>query len=213
MTLPYRADHIGSLLRPKKLREAFRTLQGEALRAAQDEAIREVIRLQRDCGLQVLTDGEFRRISYWEKFVRLTKGLEVRDAVFTFHDAEGHESKFTAPYVSGKVSRAEPITLDEFQFQNQKITMPAPSTMHFYRFTDWGSAYRDAAEFFSDLGRVYQQEMADLAKKGCRYVQLDEVAVAILCDPAARGKIKAKGGDPDHLVDLYIDAINRAVSG
>src|SRR4051812_35312464 len=107
--LPARADHIGSLLRPKKLREAFRTLTGNDLRTAQDEAIREVVRLQRDCGLQVITDGEFRRISYWEKFVRLTKGLEVKDAIFTFHDSAGRESKFTAPYVNGEVSRAEPI--------------------------------------------------------------------------------------------------------
>ena len=211
MIPPYRADHIGSLLRPKKLREAFRALSGKELRAVQDECIREVVKLQKDCGLQVVTDGEFRRISYWEKFVRLTEGLEVRDAVFTFHDAEGHESKFTAPYVSGKVERREPITLDEFQFQNQKITMPAPSTMHFYRFTDWGNAYRDAAEFFMQLGKVYQQEIADLAQKGCRYVQLDEVAVAILCDPAAREQVKAGGEDPDRLVDLYIDAINHAV--
>jgi len=213
MTLPCRADHIGSLLRPKKLREAFRTLQGEALRAVQDEAIREVVRLQRDCGLEVLTDGEFRRISYWEKFVRLTQGLEVKEAVFTFHDAEGHESKFTAPYVSGKVSRSGPITLDELGFGNNKITMPAPSTMHFYRFTDWGSAYDSAEVFFRDLGKVYQAEIADLAKAGCKYVQIDEVAVAILCDPAAREKVKAKGGDPDKLVDLYIDAINQAVKG
>src|SRR5574342_507393 len=132
----FRADHIGSLLRPKKLREAFRTLSGEALRAAQDEAVREVVGLQRDCGLQVITDGEFRRISYWEKFVRLTRGLEVRDAVFSFHDAAGHESKFTAPYVGGKVARDRPITLDELGFGNTKMTMPAPSTMHFYRFTD-----------------------------------------------------------------------------
>src|SRR5688500_3299315 len=198
MIPPFRADHIGSLLRPRKLRDAFRRhslgqIPMQARRAAQDECIREVVRLQKDCGLEVVTDGEFRRISYWEKFVRLTKGLEVRDAVFTFHDAEGHESKFTAPYVSGKVSRSEPITLDEFGFQNQKITMPAPSTMHFYRFTDWGSAYRDAETFFAELGKVYQAEIADLAKAGCRYVQLDEVAVAILCDPVAREKVKAQG--------------------
>jgi 5-methyltetrahydropteroyltriglutamate--homocysteine methyltransferase len=211
--VPYRADHIGSLLRPKRLREAFRTLSGNELRAVQDECIREVVRLQRECGLEVVTDGEFRRISYWEKFVRLTRGLEVRDAVFTFHDAEGHESKFTAPYVNAKVSRAEPITLDELGLGNNKITMPAPSTMHFYRFTDWGSAYGDAREFFADLGKVYQAEIADLAAAGCRYVQLDEVAVAILCDPAAREKVKAAGEDPDRLVDLYIDAINEAVRG
>jgi len=215
---PFRADHIGSLLRPKKLREAFRKhsmgeIPTQALRAVQDEAIREVVALQEDCGLRVVTDGEFRRVSYWEKFVRLTKGLEVKDAVFTFHDAEGHESKFTAPYVSGKVSRAEPITLDEWGFGNTKITMPAPSTMHFYRFTDWGSAYDSAEAFFKDLGKIYQAEIADLAKAGCRYVQIDEVAVAILCDPAAREKVKAKGGDPDRLVDLYIDAINEAVKG
>jgi 5-methyltetrahydropteroyltriglutamate--homocysteine methyltransferase len=208
---PFRADHIGSLLRPKKLREAFRRLSGSALRAVQDECIRDVVRLQKDCGLEVMTDGEFRRISYWEKFVRLTRGLEVKDAVFTFHDAEGRESKFTAPYVSGKVARAEPITLDELGFGNNKVTMPAPSTMHFYRFTDWGSAYDSAEGFFRDLGKVYQAEIADLASAGCKYVQLDEVAVAILCDPAAREKVKAKGGDPDRLVDLYIDAINEAV--
>lgn len=216
MVPPFRADHIGSLLRPRKLREAFRahaagSLTQEQFRAAQDEAIRDVVQLQHDCGLKVVTDGEFRRISYWEKFVRLTKGLEVKDAFLTFHDADGHEKTFTAPYASGKVSRAEPITLDELAFESQKITMPAPSTMHFYRFTDWGSAYDSTEAFFADLGKVYQQEIADLAKAGCRYVQLDEVAVAILCDPAAREKVKAAGEDPDRLVDLYIDAINEAV--
>jgi len=201
----HRADHIGSLLRPKKLREAFRT--GIELKKVQDDAVREVVQLQRDCGLEVITDGEFRRFSYWEKFVRLTRGLEVKDAQFTFHDAEGHESKFTAPYVSGKVARDEPITLDELGFGNNKITMPAPSTMHFYRHNDWGSAYDSAEAFFKDLGKVYQAEIADLAKAGCKYVQIDEVAVAILCDPAARQRVK----DPERLVDLYIDAINEAV--
>src|SRR5438132_451561 len=222
--LPHRADHIGSLLRPKKLREAFRAhsekrLGDAELRVAQDEAIRDVVRLQEDCGLQVVTDGEFRRISYWEKFVRLTAGLEVRNAVFKFHDQAGHESDFTAPYVHSKVSRRAPITVDEFRFVKQhsarmgKITMPAPSTMHFYRFTDWGerSAYRDAAAFFADLGKVYQAELAELGAAGCRYAQLDEVAVAILCDPAARDKVRAAGEDPDRLVDLYIEAINQAV--
>src|SRR4029077_3036288 len=130
-----------------------------------------------------------------EKFVRLTNGLEVKDAVFSFHDAEGHESKITAPYVGGKVSRPGPITLDEWGFGNTKITMPAPSTMHFYRFTDWGSAYDSAEAFFKDLGRIYRAEIADLAQAGCKYVQLDEVAVAILCDPAAREKVK----DPERL--------------
>jgi 5-methyltetrahydropteroyltriglutamate--homocysteine methyltransferase len=225
MIPPFRADHIGSLLRPKKLREAFRKrslaeIPESELRAVQDASIREVIALQQECGLPVVTDGEFRRVSYWEKFVRLASGLEVRNAMFRFHDAHGHESDFTAPYVHGKVARSVPITLDEFRFVQEhtgcapKITMPAPSTMHFYRFNDWGNqgAYRDAAAFFADLGKVYQQEIAELAAAGCRYVQLDEVAVAILCDPAARDKVKAAGEDPERLVDLYIDAINHAVA-
>ncbi len=222
MVPPYRADHVGSLLRPRKLREAFRNhasgeLPDDAFRAAQDDAIRDVVKLQEECGLEVVNDGEFRRISYWEKFVRLTRGLEVKDAVFTFHDREGHESRFTAPYVSGKVSRGGPIAVDEFDFLKKctsrtgKVTLPAPSTMHFYRFTDWGTGYRDVEEFFSELAKVYQQEIADLAKAGCGYVQIDEVAVAILCDPAAREKVKAQGADPDGLVDLYIGAINQAV--
>jgi 5-methyltetrahydropteroyltriglutamate--homocysteine methyltransferase len=225
MIPPFRADHIGSLLRPKTLREAFRKhSRGEIsevdLRRVQDQAIRDVIRLQEDCGLQVVTDGEFRRVSYWEKFVRLTAGLVVKDAEFTFHDQEGHETRFTAPYVSGKVSRSAPITLDEFRFarsntsQTPKITMPAPSTMHVYRFTDWAepSAYREPEAFFADLGKVYREEIADLAAAGCTYVQIDEVAVAMLCDPAAREKVRKGGADPDKLVSLYVDAINEAVA-
>jgi 5-methyltetrahydropteroyltriglutamate--homocysteine methyltransferase len=221
--IAFRADHIGSLLRPKKLREAFRARAekkiGDAeLAAAQDEAIRDVIRLQEDCGLDVVTDGEFRRTSYWEKFVRLS-GFAIKPAVMRFHDAAGHESEFTAPYAAEKVKRAGPITLDEFRFVRAntqatgKITMPAPSTMHFYRFTDWASAYQDAGEFFADLGKVYQAEIAELASAGCRYVQIDEVAIAILCDSAAREKVKKAGEDPDRLVDLYIGAINEAVKG
>ncbi|MGQ0510730.1 MAG: 5-methyltetrahydropteroyltriglutamate--homocysteine S-methyltransferase [Betaproteobacteria bacterium] len=226
MTPPFRADHIGSLLRPQKLRQAFRAhaanqLSDADFRAAQDDAIRDVLRLQEDCGLEVVTDGEFRRISYWEKFVRLTRGLVVKEAVFRFHDEHGHETDFTAPYAETKVDRTEPITLDEYDFASrltarvQKVTMPAPSTMHLYRFSDWGarSAYEDPRAFFADLGKVYQAEIADLHQAGCRYVQLDEVALAMLCDPALQSKVRAGGGDPDALVDLYVDAINEAVKG
>jgi 5-methyltetrahydropteroyltriglutamate--homocysteine methyltransferase len=225
-TPPFRADHIGSLLRPRALRQAFRAHAAKEMtdadfRSAQDAAIRDVVKLQEECGLQVVTDGEFRRISYWEKFVRLTKGLVVKGAAFKFHDEHGNESDFTAPYAASKVSRAEAITLDEYAFASkltratQKITMPAPSTMHFYRFTDWGDkgAYTDPRAFFADLGRVYQGEFADLYKAGCRYVQLDEVALAMLCDPVLQGKVRAAGGNPDEFVDLYVDAINEAVKG
>jgi len=221
---PFRADHIGSLLRPQGLRHAFRRhsageIDDAAIRAAQDEAIRAVVKLQEECGLGVVTDGEFRRISYWEKFVRLTAGLAVKEAVFKFHDEHGHEADFTAPYVTGRVSRREPITVDEFRFVKgltpavTKITMPAPSTMHLYRYSDYAApgVYGDPQEFFVELGRVYQQEIADLAAAGATYVQLDEVALAMLCDPAARDRVKADGFDPERLVDLYVEAINEAV--
>ena len=221
---PFRADHIGSLLRPPELRKAFRLhasgeLADQAFRAVQDEAVRDVVKLQEACGLGVVTDGEFRRISYWEKFVRLTAGLVVKEAVFKFHDDHGHEADFTAPYAEGRVSRRGPITLDEFAFVKgltsavPKITMPAPSTMHLYRYSDYAAPglYRDPQEFFAELGRVYQDEIAELAAAGAQYVQLDEVALAMLCDPAARDKVKAGGHDPERLVDMYVDAINEAV--
>ena len=221
---PFRADHIGSLLRPKRLRDAFKQLSATAIseaefRRVQDDAIRAAVKLQEDAGLEVVTDGEFRRTSYWARFVQLTQGLGVRPAMFKFVDDHGHASDFTAPYVEGKVSRTSPITLDEFQFiapiarATPKVTMPAPSTMHFYRCNDYGDAsvYADPRAFFRDLGRVYQQEIAELATAGCRYVQLDEVALAVLCDPAARDKVRAAGQEPEALVDLYVDAINEAV--
>src|ERR1039457_6747632 len=111
---PFRADHIGSLLRPVALRHAFRdhddkkTSDTESARL-QDEAIRNVLKLQESVGLKMATDGEFRRTSYWARFVSLTSGLAVRDAMFRFHDEHGHEQDFTAPHVIGKVSRAAPI--------------------------------------------------------------------------------------------------------
>ncbi len=221
---PFRADHIGSLLRPQNLRQAFREhaegkLADAEFRAVQDRAIRDVVRLQRDCGLQLATDGEFRRTSYWARFVELTDGLEVRQARFKFHDDHGHETDFTAPHVVGRVHRGKPITLDEYRFvagitrATPKITMPAPSTMHFWRGREYVEAgvYADAEEFFVDLGRVYREEIADLGAAGARYVQLDEVALAMLCDPAARAKVEAEGETPERLVDLYVGAINEAV--
>jgi 5-methyltetrahydropteroyltriglutamate--homocysteine methyltransferase len=223
---PFRADHVGSLLRPKELREAFRTHGREptpspAFVDVQERAIADVVKLQEDAGLQVVTDGEFRRSSYWGRFVARCEGFAIKPAVFKFRDDHGHEVDFTATYASAKLARTQPLAADEFEFLHKvtkvtgKITMPAPSTMHFYRCTDFAnsSVYADARSFFADLTKIYREEIADLARAGCRYVQLDEVAVAMLCDPAIRAKVEAAGQDPDKLVDLYIDAVNNAVSG
>jgi 5-methyltetrahydropteroyltriglutamate--homocysteine methyltransferase len=222
---PLRADHIGSLLRPARLRQAFRDYSerkiGEAeFRALQNEAIRGIVRLQEDVGLQVVNDGEFRRGSYWGRFVQLTDGLTVKEATYKFHDEHGHELDFTAPHVSGKVRRGQAIAVDEVAFVREvtdrvtKVTLPSPSTMHFWRGRQWTDAgvYESPEAFFADLGKVYKEEIAALAAAGAQYVQLDEVALAMLCDPGARAKVKADSQDPERLVDLYVEAINQAVA-
>lgn len=222
---PFRADHVGSLLRPAALREAFRKHLGGKIRddefgRIQDDFIRAAVRLQEEVGLAVASDGEFRRGSYWGRFVERTEGLAIRAAQFKFRDDHGHEVDFTAPYATAKIRRKQPIALDEFAFLRSiatatpKITLPSPSTMHFYRWMDFAdrSVYPDIEAFAADLATVFAQELGELAAAGCRYIQLDEVAVALLCDPAIRAQVLSAGGDPDMLVDLYIDGINRAVA-
>jgi len=223
---PFRADHVGSLLRPQVLRQAFRRHAGKEISDAefaklQDQCIRDAVTLQEGVGLQVVTDGEFRRGSYWGRFVERTESFSIKPASFKFHNDAGHEVEFTAPYARARIRRVQPLALDEFAFLRTatkvtgKITLPAPSTMHFYRCNDFAdrAVYPDDDEFFADLAKVFQQEIAELAKAGCRYVQLDEVAVALLCDPAIRDQVKQRGSEPDALVDLYIESINRAVAG
>jgi 5-methyltetrahydropteroyltriglutamate--homocysteine methyltransferase len=221
---PFRADHVGSLLRPQALRQAFRDHMGRRIDNAafariQDECIRDVVTMQEEVGLKVVTDGEFRRGSYWGRFVERIDGFAIRPALLKFRDDSGHVVDFTAPYAEGRLRRNKPLALDEFEFvkgiakAEPKITLPAPSTMHFYRATDFAakSAYPDAAGFFADLNRIFREEIADLARAGCKYIQLDEVAIALLCDPAIRRQVETEGMKPDELVDLYIESINEAV--
>jgi 5-methyltetrahydropteroyltriglutamate--homocysteine methyltransferase len=222
---PFRADHIGSLLRPAALRQAFRRhaageIGVDEFTRIQDDCIRAAVRLQEEIGFEVVTDGEFRRGSYWGRFVERTAGLEIRPAQLRFRDERGDEVDFTAPYASAPMRRTGALALDELGFlcgaarATPKITLPAPSTMHFFRFSDFADqkVYADVGSFFADLVGVYRDEIAELARAGCKYIQLDEVAIALLCDGAIRSKVAAAGGDPDALVDLYIDAINGAVS-
>lgn len=223
---PFRADHIGSLLRPQVLRQAFRDHMGKRIDDAafaqiQDRCIRDVVKMQEEVGLKVVTDGEFRRGSYWGRFVERIDGFAIKPAVLKFRDDAGHIVDFTAPYADGKLKRNKPLALDEFEFLKgitkavPKITLPAPSTMHFYRATDFAakSAYADVTGFFADLTRIFREEIADLVRAGCKYIQLDEVAIALLCDPAIRKQVEAEGMKPDELVDLYIETINDAVKG
>lgn len=222
---PFRADHVGSLLRPPALKQAFRRHGAGEIDDAEfarimDQCVRDVVALQEEVGLQVVTDGEFRRGSYWGRFVERIDGFEIKLASFKFRNDQGHEVEFTAPYANAKIGRRQPLALDEYQFLHGatkvtgKITLPAPSTMHFYRCNDFAdkSVYKDVDTFFADLATIFKQEIAGLAKAGCRYIQLDEVAVALLCDPGIRDVIAKSGKNPDSLVDLYIDSINQAVA-
>ncbi len=212
----HRAHHVGSLLRPAALREAWRSADPGSLRQAQDAAIRDVVGLQQGIGLRVVTDGEFRRLSYWNRFVEQVEGLEVGEARFSFTDESGDRLAFTAPHVVGKVSRSAPISGHEVEFvrtitdRDIKVTLPSPSTMQFW-FGPLSGAYESSSAFFADLALVYQQEIADLAARGASIVQLDEVALAMLCDSSARDVVAAEGEDPEQLVDDYVAAIAGAL--
>jgi 5-methyltetrahydropteroyltriglutamate--homocysteine methyltransferase len=218
---PFRADHVGSLLRPKSITDGFKRhrageIDDAEFTAIQDAAIRDVIRLQEACGLQSITDGEFRRASYWSRFVERVDGLEVREALFTFHDESGHEQAFTAPHVAAKVRRSRPIAEDEFLFvrahttRTPKITLPSPPSMHFWRL-DAGiepGVYPDQQAYFADLATVYREELAALAASGATYVQLDDVPIPMLCSPEVQAKARAAGMDPEQMIDSYIDLFN-----
>jgi len=221
---PFRAEHVGSLLRPAKLRRAFRefsegSIDADAFRATQDESIREVVKMQQDVGLELVTDGEFRRKSYWSHFVESVDGLDVAQSRFDFHDQTGEPTHFLSPHVVGKVTRAHTISGAEFDFLETvtdvtpKITMPSPPTMHFWG--DPGAAvsagYADNDAYLADLAKVYQAELADLASRGATYVQIDEVPLAMLCDPELRARIEATGENPDEDVQRYVDLMNACV--
>jgi 5-methyltetrahydropteroyltriglutamate--homocysteine methyltransferase len=228
-TPPYRADHVGSLLRPRKLIEARGARQrGEIsagqLRAVEDEAIREAVNLQEDVGLQSATDGEFRRDSWHIDFLREFANVEVIPSKIKarFQSEQGPvEYSPQTLQVTGKLSRPHPIFVDHFKFVQSvtkvtpKLTIPSPSNMHFRggRAAIDQRAYPDMAEFYADLARVYSEEVHDLAAAGCRYLQIDEVYIAYLCDPALREQVAALGENPQTLPRTYVAMINGAVAG
>jgi 5-methyltetrahydropteroyltriglutamate--homocysteine methyltransferase len=218
----FRADHVGSLLRPQELKNAFRDaaqkkISDSELSEIKDQSIREAIRMQEECGLKSITDGEFRRGSWFFGFVQAVDGLTTKESIFDFRDDHGGHATFQTAYVAAKLKRNWGITTDEFAFVkantkgSPKVTMPTPSLVHFFRLdqaTD-KSAYPRMEEFWADLIAVYRAELAALEKLGCSFVQLDEVPIAMLCDPSIREKVKNAGADSDKLLATYIDAINQ----
>jgi 5-methyltetrahydropteroyltriglutamate--homocysteine methyltransferase len=225
---PFRADHVGSLLRPPALlaaREKQRRgeLPAAELKRLEDEAIREVVRLQEEIGLKAVTDGEFRRTLWHMDFLTQFANVSVsRSAVkVSFHTEQGDiQREPSALHVDGKLARPHPIFVDHFKFLKSvakavpKLTIPSPSILHFRggRGAVDERAYPDMAEFYSDLARVYSEEVRDLGAAGCRYLQIDEVNFAYLCDPKLRQEVQNIGEDPATLPHTYARLINGAIA-
>ena len=223
---PFRAEHIGSLLRPPQLRRAFRDLGAnrispEQFRQVQDKYIRQVVSMQEETGLKCVTDGEFRRTSYWSHLVEAVDGLGVQAARFKFRDDHGNQTEFLAPHVEARISRSKSFSADEIGFllsatsRTAKLTIPSPSTMHFWdnqQFIQKG-IYSSGDAYFQDLARVYQEEIALVTSLGVTYIQFDEVPLAMLCDSDIRNSLADNGEDPDELIGKYIALSNDCFQG
>jgi 5-methyltetrahydropteroyltriglutamate--homocysteine methyltransferase len=229
---PFRADHVGSLLRPPALlaaraRFAAGTLDADALRAAEDAAIRDAVALQRDCGLRTVTDGEFRRASWHMDFIYGLDGItKVVDATLhvQFRNERG-TLEFAPPSlrVDGRIGLSRTIFGDAFEFlrsvagpgQTPKLTIPSPSMVHYRggRAAIDESLYPDLDAFWADLTAAYAEQVRRVAAAGCTYLQFDDTSLAYLNDPAQREHVRAIGGDAEHQHEAYIRHINEALAG
>jgi 5-methyltetrahydropteroyltriglutamate--homocysteine methyltransferase len=224
---PFRADHVGSLIRPAALiaareqAEKSEISQAE-LRRVQQAAIRDVVRLQEGLGLKLVTDGEFNRQSWHRDFMLKIRNVRMMPSKLTvrFHTAAG-ERLHSPPtmQVTGKLERPDGIFVEDFRFlasvaqATPKITLPSPTVMHFRggREAIDAEAYPDIAEFYRDLAGIYREEIADLARAGCRYLQIDEVNLAYLCDGELRRQVANIGEDPGTLPQTYAALLNDAI--
>ena len=229
---PFRADHVGSLLRPPKLAEArnkfsMGTIAAAQLRAVEDECIREAVRKRESIGLRSITDGDFRRVSWSGDFLARIGGVRLREAhmaPINSTDAAQHGAINWQPNVPQIVSKLVwpegGITVEDFRYlksvttQTPKVTMPSPTMLHFRggRGGVDAATYPDMESFFDDLVAVWRAELLALASAGCRYVQIDDTNLAYLCDPARRERVKGIGENPDELPYLYAKLINRVIA-
>ena len=224
---PFRADHVGSFLRPKFLldaREQFRTgaIDATKLRAVEDEAIRGIVKFQEDLGLRGVTDGEFRRTYFHIDFLTQLEGVQTKGGIHVkFHSAKG-EVDFEPPvmHVTGKVRHTKPIQRADFQFlksvtsRTPKVTIPSPTMLHFRggRGAISQDAYPDLEEFYADVAAGYADELQSLGAAGCTYVQLDDTNLAYLCDEKMREGARQRGDDPNELPRRYAKLINAAIA-
>jgi 5-methyltetrahydropteroyltriglutamate--homocysteine methyltransferase len=227
---PFRADHVGSLLRPAHLMEArARCAAGEItadeLRAVEDSAIRDVVAMQRDVGLQSATDGEFRRSAWHMDFIYQLGGVTQADEklhVQFFNDGGTLDFAPAALRISDRIRLRETIFADHFRFLQSitaggitpKLTIPSPSMVHYRggRAAIDPSVYPDLEQFWDDLIAAYADEVRALGDLGCTYLQLDDTSLAYLNDPRQRELIASLGGDREHQHELYIRNINRVLA-
>jgi len=225
-TPPFRADHVGSLLRPASLKEArARHERGETsaedLRAAEDTAIEHIIARQAGVGLRSATDGEFRRAMWHFDFLEYLDGVESFGSDHGIAFRGGIETRPKGLRVTGKVGFSTHPMLDHFRFLRDhtratpKMTIPSPSVLHFRggRRAVSPEVYPEMEEFYRDLAVAYRGALQAFADAGCRYLQLDEVNLAYLCDPEQRWILRERGDDPDRLPGIYADMINTAIAG
>jgi 5-methyltetrahydropteroyltriglutamate--homocysteine methyltransferase len=232
MTLPAgafpRAHHVGSFIRPDNLikaREAVaaKTMPEAELRRIQEAAIRDVVRMQEDLGLKIVTDGEYNRGSWQRDFLLEFENVALVPSKIAvkFHTKEGaRENAPPSLKVQGRIAHTHGIFVDDFKFlksvatQTPKVTFPSPSTLHFRggREAVDEKAYPDINQFYSDVARVYREEIRDLAAAGCRFIQIDEVNLAYLCDPALRDQARNFGENPDELPKTYARVLNESVA-
>ena len=229
-TPPFRADHVGSLLRSARLRQArddctAGLITAADLRAVEDEAIRQVVALQQEAGLRSVTDGEFRRASWHMDFIYQIGGIGQGSGhlVSQFRNAEG-TIEFTPPAirVNRRITMDKTIFGDDFTFLASiagesvpKLTIPAPSMVHYrsgVRAVVDESVYPDVEEFWGDVSAAYADEVRRLYAIGCRYLQIDDISLAYLNDPAQRAYISDRGEDAEHMHLRYISLINGAVA-
>jgi 5-methyltetrahydropteroyltriglutamate--homocysteine methyltransferase len=227
---PFRAEHVGSLLRPSELKSAFILHQGGKMSpAAYDQimnrAVQHAVKLQVNAGLQSITDGEFGRGSWFGFFFERMDGFRLEPSAFKFKDEHGGTYEWPTCMACARMHRRGSITGAEFSrllgltsglpAVTAKMTMPAPSAFHFFRFHEPvdTNVYPDIATYWDDLVAVYQAELAELSRLGCTYVQLDEVPLAMLCDPTIRAQVIAMRGDPDALCDTYVRVLQRVLAG
>ncbi len=223
---PFRADHVGSLLRPRELAEARAarkagTLSADALRAAEDRCIQAAIRRQEELGFRAATDGEYRRAFWHFDFVSGLEGVELYEPEQKVQFKGGLPLPLSLRVV-GRIGWSKPVMVDDFRFVAghvksavPKMTIPSPSVVHFRggRQAIDPKTYPDLDMFFADLGEAYCKAVAAFGAAGCRYLQLDEVNIAYLCDPEQIAGLKARGEHVENLLAIYAGMLNRAIEG